>query len=67
MDITNWLTENGMTQTDLSRLLKVSHPAVSYWCNGLTRPSPKMAKTIAQLTKGQLTANDFQRAWEKRQ
>ena len=56
-----------MTQQELAKTLGVSHPAVTYWCQGLTRPSARHAEMITRLTRNEVTANDFQRAWEKRQ
>jgi len=67
MHIINWLLENNMTQQEFAKTLGVSHPAVTYWCQGLTRPSARHAEMITRLTRNEVTANDFQRAWEKRQ
>jgi transcriptional regulator with XRE-family HTH domain len=59
MELREWLRAKGLTQESLAKDLNVSQPAVSRWCNG-ERPSPELLEALYLITKGCVTAKDFE-------
>lgn len=64
MLLIDWLHEQGLSQGAFARQIGVTRPTVSFWCCGRTRPTPASAKIIKKITRGAVTAEDLQRAWE---
>jgi len=64
MLLSDWLAEQGLSQQAFASLIGVTRPTVSFWCCGRTRPTPASAKILKKITRGAVTAEDLQRAWE---
>lgn len=59
MTLTQYLTANGLTQSDAARALGVTHSTVSRWVSGLRLPSRDQYQAIYRWTGGEVSANDF--------
>jgi len=59
MTLREWREKKGLTVTELARILEADKSAVSRWENGERFPSRRFLKKIAEVTKGEVTANDF--------
>lgn len=59
MQLTQYLVENQISQKKFSELLDVSQPTVHKWLNKKAIPSGKRLLQIYQLTKGDVSAEDF--------
>jgi DNA-binding transcriptional regulator YdaS (Cro superfamily) len=64
MNLSDYIAEQSLTHQAFADLLGVTRPTVSYWLAGKTRPAPVSAALIIQLTRGKVTPDDFQRAWQ---
>lgn len=45
-----WCRDNGVSQNELARRIKVGSSHLSYICSGKTRPSPAVALRIGDVT-----------------
>jgi len=59
MTLREWREKKGLTMVELARMLGVDKSAVSRWESGERFPSRRSLKKIAEVTGGEVTANDF--------
>ena len=59
MQLSEYMTINGLGASALARKLGVSHSAVIRWRDRVRHPQPAMMRRIAVETGGAVTANDF--------
>jgi transcriptional regulator with XRE-family HTH domain len=59
MTLREWREKKGLTMVELARMLGVDKSAVSRWESGERFPSRRFLKKIAEVTGGEVTANDF--------
>lgn len=59
MQLAAWLKSNAKTPADLAAALGVERSTVARYVSGERRPRAELARRIAELTGGQVTANDF--------
>jgi len=64
MLLIEWLTKNDLNFSEAARLFQCSRPAVHYYANGRMRPGAKICARIFKVTKGEVTANDHQEAYQ---
>ena len=67
MRFETWLREQELTYTEVAKRLGCSRPAVKYWAIGKHMPRPRFLITIAKLTDGAVTYDDFLSQWEQQQ
>ncbi|HZW06948.1 MAG TPA: hypothetical protein VFF65_07470 [Phycisphaerales bacterium] len=61
MKLADWMHKNGHTPATMRRLLGVkSRNTVRRWINGARAPEPPMIRRIEELTRGEVTAADFE-------
>lgn len=60
----DWLKKEKLSYTEASAQFGVSRITIYYWAIGTNRPSPKYNHIIYEKTRGEVTANDHQRAYE---
>lgn len=58
MQLADWLRQTKTTQTDLAKAVGATQGRISQLLNG-GMPSFALARRIAEVTDGQVTANDF--------
>ncbi len=59
MVISDWLSQNSVSQKDFARQIGVTANAVCQWCNGIRIPRRKEMKRIYRQTGGAVQPNDF--------
>lgn len=59
MKLSEFLQENGMTQTAFSEQIGCKPAVISRYVNGERIPEPEIMKNIHEITGGLVTANDF--------
>lgn len=59
MRLNDWLVQTGMTQAVLARELRTSADTVRRWINGGSLPSRRLMLRLAQVTAGNVLAEDF--------
>jgi len=60
MTLLQWRKSKKMSRAELAKLLGLSNPTVIYrYETGARVPRPEIMKRIVQLTKGEVSANDF--------
>ena len=64
MLLSEWIDTPNLTYTELARRIGCSRPAVMYWATGQNCPTAKNAQRILDVTGGEVTPDDHQRAWE---
>ena len=64
MLLTDYLTKNGMTQSEFARRVGTSHVTVGYWVRGIKQPKPLNVSLIRAATAGDVGPDDLQAALE---
>lgn len=60
MKLSEYLSENNLTQADFARVVGESPQNIERYVNGKRKPSDEtVMQRIADATKGEVTANDF--------
>lgn len=59
MDLSAWMTKEGLTDAALAARLKVAGNTVNRWRNRRRRPRASAVAMIYELSAGAVTANDF--------
>jgi len=67
MLLRDYLQKHRISPQAFAERMGVSRPAVTFWIGGRVRPSPRHAKKIKTITRGEVGADDLQRAWEMAQ
>nr|BAR32512.1 Predicted transcriptional regulators (HipB) [uncultured Mediterranean phage uvMED] len=57
--LSQYLVKNGISQKELSDLLKVSQPTIHKWLYGKSLPSAKKMLAIHTFTKGKVNLQDW--------
>lgn len=65
MEFGAWLSRENLTDVECARRLGVSREAVRLWRFGRRRPSPDLEKKILRLTKGAVTGDDLEKAYDR--
>ena len=59
LKLSQYLVKNGISQKELSDLLKVSQPTIHKWLYGKSLPSAKKMLAIHTFTKGKVNLQDW--------
>lgn len=59
MTLSDWMLQTGTTQSALSRLLRATPDTVRRWLDSGNVPNRKFLARLAQVTKGNVTVEDF--------
>jgi transcriptional regulator with XRE-family HTH domain len=59
MKLAEYLEKNGITQTEMSKLLGVSQQLIAKYVNNGTVPRKRLMKKLAKVTNNQVTFADF--------
>ena len=59
MNISQYITQNGMTQLEFGRKIGKTQAAVSHYINGQRKIDPILARSIEKTTNGDITAEDL--------
>jgi 3,4-dihydroxy 2-butanone 4-phosphate synthase/GTP cyclohydrolase II len=59
MQLAEWIKNSGKTRKQVASELGLSPASITALCAGTTWPGRDVAARIAELTVGQVTANDF--------
>ncbi len=65
MLLDRWMTRNKKSYEEVADEIGVTSHAVRFYCRGLRRPRAPIMARIAKLTKGEVSAADFQKAYRK--
>jgi len=59
MQLKTYLEKDNTTQEQFAETLGVAQATVNRWINGTRMPRPAHMRRIAEVTGGEVTANDF--------